>query len=81
MQPEIQYPCAWTYTIVGEGEEILLAHAELVLAGQAHEKSVSRKSRTGRYTSIEITLVVRDEMHRRELFTALGQHTAVRVVL
>src|SRR5262245_53965147 len=58
-QPEISYPCAWTYTLVGEGEDALLAHAELVLTGLQHAKSVTRKSKSGKYTSVEITLVVR----------------------
>ena len=80
-RPEITYPCSWTYTLVGEGEEPLFAHAELVLAGLEHEKSLSHRSSTGRYTSIAITLVVRDEAQRLALFDALQPHPAVRVVI
>lgn len=81
MQPEIQYPCEWEYTVIGEGEEILLAHAEIVLAGLDHAKNVSKKSAAGRYTSIRITLIVRDETHRNALFEALKRHPSVRAVM
>jgi putative lipoic acid-binding regulatory protein len=80
-RPEIAYPSSWTYKVVGEGEEELFAHLERVLAGLAHEKTVSRKSTGGRYISIELTLVVRDEEQRLGLYELLQKHPAVRVVL
>jgi putative lipoic acid-binding regulatory protein len=80
-RPEIVYPCTWTWVLVGEGESILLGHVEVVLAGVAHEKSVKRQSAQGRYTSIEVTLVVQDEEHRYALGRRFLDHPAVRIVL
>lgn len=80
-RPEIVYPCTWTWVLVGEGEAVLLDHVEVVLAGVAHEKSVKRQSAQGRYSSIEVTLVVQDEAHRFALGKRFLGHPAVRIVI
>ena len=80
-RPEITYPTSWSYTVVGEGESELMAHIERALGGAAHEKATSRHSKTGRYTSIEVTLVVQDEEQRLVVFRSLQNHPAVRVVI
>lgn len=80
-RPEIAYPCPWSYVVVGEGEPELMAHIETAVAGVEHTKKTSRHSQSGRYTSIEVTLVVRDEEHRLEVFRALQASPAVRVVI
>ncbi len=80
-RPEITYPCPWSYTVVGEGESELMAHIELALGGAEHRKTTSRHSKSGRYTSIEVTLLVQDEEQRLVVFRALQAHPAVRVVI
>ena len=80
-RPDITYPTPWSYVVVGEGESELMAHIERSVAGVEHEKRISRHSESGRYTSIEVTLVVRDEEHRLEVFRALGKSSIVRVVI
>ncbi|MBL8859408.1 MAG: DUF493 domain-containing protein [Planctomycetes bacterium] len=80
-RPEIDYPCPWTYVVVGMGEAVLTAHIELALAGAEYTKATSRHSRSGRYTSIEITLEVSDEEQRLVVFRALQNHPAVKLVI
>lgn len=80
-RPEIAYPCDWSYVVVGEGEQVLRAHIESALEGAAHRQRVSRTSSSGRYTSIEVTLVVADEEQRLVVFRALQGHPAVRYVI
>ena len=80
-RPEIDYPCPWNYVVVGEGEDVLIAHIESALAGAVHAKKTSRHSKSGRYTSIEITLEVTDEEHRLVVFRALQNHPAVKLVI
>ena len=80
-RPEIVYPCTWTWVLVGEGESVLLGHVDVVLAGVEHAKNVKRHSAQGRYTSIEVTLVVRDEEHRYALGRRFLDHPAVRIVI
>lgn len=80
-RPEITYPCDWSYVVVGESEDLLMAHIESALDGAGHKKHVSRRSASGRYTSIEVTLVVQDEEQRLVVFRALQGHPAVRYVI
>lgn len=80
-RPEITYPTPWSYTVVGAGEAILMSHIEAALEGAEHRKTVSRKSASGKYTSIEVTLVVQDEEQRLVVFRKLQDHPAVRVVI
>lgn len=80
-RPEITYPCDWSYVVVGEGEAELMAHIERALDGADHRKRVSRTSASGRYTSIEVSLVVLDEEQRLVVFRALQGHPAVRYVI
>ena len=80
-RPEIDYPCSWTWQIIGQGEALLRGHIEATLLGLEHELEVTRTSATGRYTSIRVTLTVADEAMRLKLGAALPQHPAVRVVL
>jgi putative lipoic acid-binding regulatory protein len=80
-RPDITYPCSWSYVVVGEGEGELMAHIERALAGAVHTKTTSRRSASGKYASIEVTLVVVDEEQRLVVLRALQAHPAVRVVI
>lgn len=80
-RPEIEYPIRWTYQVIGEGEDVLFEHLTAVLADREHEKRVTRKSSAGRYTSIEVVLVVGSEAERLGFSRAILAHSAVRVVL
>jgi uncharacterized protein len=80
-RPEIDYPCQWTYQIIGQGEALLRGHIEATLLGLEHELEVTRTSTSGRYSSIRVTLVVSDEAQRLKLGAAFQQHPAVRIVL
>ncbi len=80
-RPELEYPLRWTYQVIGVDEHVLFAHLEVVFAGLAHEKRVTRTSSKGRYTSIEVVLVVESEAQRLALGAAILDHAAVRVVI
>jgi putative lipoic acid-binding regulatory protein len=80
-RPEINYPTRWTYVVVGQGEEELMAHIARSVGDADHVKNTSRTSTGGRYVSIEVTVLVTDEEQRLVLFRALGNHPAVRVVI
>jgi len=80
-RPEIDYPCPWTYILVGSDAQGLLAWIERVLSPTPHEKHLSRTSSGGKYCSVEVTVVVHDEQRRLEIFRALGSHPDVRYVL
>ncbi|MDZ4774850.1 MAG: DUF493 domain-containing protein [Planctomycetota bacterium] len=80
-KPEITYPCPWSYVVVGTGENQLLLHIEVALAGETFERVTSRHSSSGKYASIEVTLIVRDEAHRLGVFRALQDSPLVKLVI
>ena len=80
-EPKIDYPCKWSYKLVGPDEQALrLAIAELV-AEREHEISLSRQSRTGKYVSIKVEVLVGDHDERRGLANEFNAHPAVKFVL
>jgi putative lipoic acid-binding regulatory protein len=78
---ELDYPCAWTYTLIGSDEAVLFEVARRAAGACAHRLERSRRSKSGRYVSITLELVVRDEAQRLSIFDALRGSTAVRYVL
>ncbi len=79
--PEIDYPCTWSYKLVGADEQaIRIAIAEIV-ADREHDVSLSRASRTGKYVSLKVQVVVGDHDERRGLANGFHEHPAVRFVL
>jgi putative lipoic acid-binding regulatory protein len=80
-EPKIDYPCRWSYKLVGPDEAaIRLAIAEIV-AEREHEISLSRASRTGKYVSLKADVLVHDHDERRGLANAFNDHPAVKFVL
>lgn len=78
---EMEYPCKWTYKVIGtDAFEMRKAIAEVV-GEKEHSISVSNHSATGKYTSLNLEIVVESETQRTEYFTSLKQHTAIKMVL
>jgi len=80
-EPEIDYPCRWSYKLVGADEKaIRIAIAEIV-EHRDHDVELSRASRTGKYVSLKLELVVAGHDDRRGLASAFNEHPAVKFVL
>ena len=80
-EPEIRYPCTWSYKIIGKDEDALRAAIRLVLANQEYEVDRSNQSRTGRYCSLALTLTVKDDRERKWIGRTLHEHDDVTMVL
>lgn len=80
-KPLISYPCQWQYTVIGsDWEAIRLAVADVVGAVK-YSFAESHTSRTGKYRSGHLALVVQTEEHRTSIFHALRKHPAVTTVI
>ncbi len=80
-EPEIDYPCRWTYKLVGPSEPALRGAVGSVVAGREHAIDLSRVSSGGKYVSLKVDVLVHDHDERRGLAEALKAHTAVLFVL
>jgi putative lipoic acid-binding regulatory protein len=79
--PEIAYPTAWTYTVIGADEARLRAAVAEILGGRAHELSPSHTSSGGRWVSMNLKLVVDSHEMRRALYDALAAHGDIRYAM
>ena len=79
-KPEIDYPCTWSYRIIG-ADELRMRLAVRGIVGEAeHALTLGLESAHGKYRSLQLELVVRDEAHRLSIFDALKIHPDVRFV-
>ncbi len=80
-RPDIDYPVSWPYKVVGSDEARLggaIAHA---VGALEHTVRHSNKSRTGKYISLELVVVVENEAQRLNIGQALYEHADVKFVL
>lgn len=77
----LEYPCAWTYKLIGADGEGLRAAIVEMMGGREHLVTPSRMSRSGKYQSLDVEVVVRDEAERNAFYTGFKGHPAVVMVL
>jgi putative lipoic acid-binding regulatory protein len=78
---ELEYPCPWTYKLIGADEFVMRTVVADLLGEMKYALTYTRSSRTGKYCSLELQLIVESDEHRKGIFTALGNHPAFRAVL
>lgn len=78
---EIEYPCSWSYKVIGLDAEALQNAVAMVLGKQKYLLTHSRSSSGGKYQSMHLETVVESEDRRNAIFNALQSHAAVRMVL
>ena len=80
-KPEIEYPCWWTYAIIGTDEEDLRLAAGEVAKGLRHKESFSKLSGQKRYASLHVEVWVGSEDERNRIFQAFQSDARVRLVI
>jgi putative lipoic acid-binding regulatory protein len=80
-KPEIEYPCPWTYRIICTDEPALRAAVLVLVGGVAHTLVHVQTSTSGRYQTLQLDLVVRDEAQRLSIFESLARHPSVRFMV
>ncbi|MBM3891189.1 MAG: DUF493 domain-containing protein [Verrucomicrobia bacterium] len=80
-KPLITYPCRWDYKIIGTDTQRLRAAVAVIVKDIEHTVADSNRSPGGKYCSVALTVLVRDEAHRDQIFMALRAHQDVIMVL
>ena len=78
---EIEYPCDWTFKIIGQNEELLRKAATASLQSRIHTLNNSNASSGGKYISLNLTVNVKDETDRNEIFNSLQSDSAIKLIL
>ena len=81
--PEIEYPCRWEYKTIGRSEELMREAVGQIMVAERLEYALDRSntSRTGKYCSLVLAVVVETEEHRNRIFAALAGHEHIVMVL
>ena len=78
---ELDYPCTWSYTIIGASEEAIRRAVAELMGDRRHTLAFSHRSKTGKFCSLHLELTVDDEEHRMATYHALHGHADIRIVL
>jgi len=77
----IEYPCNWCYKVIATEKKALEQAIRDVIDEREHKLSPSNKSKGGKYTSMNLDLLVHNEDDRTFIFEALKKHQAIKMVL
>ncbi|RJX24844.1 MAG: DUF493 domain-containing protein [Desulfurivibrio sp.] len=77
----VAYPCVWLYKIIGSEKEALIAAVREILADSEHTLTFSNASSKGKYISFNLEVTVHSEEARNFFFSALRQHSSIKMVL
>jgi len=77
----IEYPCNWCYKVIASEQAALEQAIKDVIAERDHKLSASNSSKTGKYISMNLDLLVHNEDDRTFIFDALKRHQDIKMVL
>jgi len=78
---ELTYPCNWCYKVISTEEEMLKKAVRDVILEREHKLSPSNSSKTGKYISMNLDMLVHNEDDRTFIFDALKKHADIKMVL
>jgi uncharacterized protein len=80
-KPQIDYPCKWSYKIIGDNIKEMVSAVEEVMVDLEYDLTPSNISRKGKYFSLNIIVVVPSEVMRDLIFQNLNKHPAIKFVM
>jgi uncharacterized protein len=80
-KPKIDYPCCWTYKVIGRDLDDLKGAIAEVIGASEHTVALSRSSKGGAYHCLNVAITVESEAARLDLYQRLCKHPAVLMVM
>ena len=77
----LEYPCNWCYKVIATEEKALKQAVKDVIDEREHTLEESNKSKTGKYVSMNLDILVHNEDDRTFIFDALKKHQNIKMVL
>ena len=78
---ELTYPCTWCYKVIASEKKALEQAIRDVIEQREHKLAHSNNSKTGKYVSMNLDLLVHNEDDRTFIFEALKRHQDIKMVL
>lgn len=80
-KPEIEYPCEWTYKIIGTNAKSIRDLVDECLKKKKYSLSNSNKSSSGKYVSMSLKTIVADQAARDHVYSFLKDKTDIKMVM
>ena len=80
-KPNIKYPCSWVYKVIGTDADALKKAIATVIGTKNLLITPSNTSSGGKYTSLNVEVVLSDDKTRLKYYQHLKNHAAVKVVM
>ena len=80
-KPEITYPCEWGYKVIGIDPVAIKEAVGGILGNRRYSIALSKTSSKGKYTSLDVSLIVNSEVERHDFFKSFAQDPAIKMVL
>ena len=79
-RPQIDYPCEWSYRIIGDDIKKMVGAVEDAVKGLEYDLQASNISNKGNYFSISLKVFVDNEVVRDLVYEKLKNHKNVKMV-
>ncbi len=77
---KIDYPCEWLYKVIGSDKESVHNAVAGIIQDREYHIDDSNTSKTGKYQSFSVKVVVSDEEYRNTIYQALKEHDDIKFV-
>lgn len=78
---ELTYPCSWSYKLIALERKAIEDAIKDILDERAHKLTHSKNSKSGKYISMNLDLLVYNEDDRNFLYESLKAHQHIKMVL
>jgi len=78
---ELTYPCSWTYKLIASEVDTLKKAIHDVIDEREHKLTHSNNSKSGKYVSMNLDMLVHNEDDRSFIYEALKAHQNIKMVL
>ncbi|MCK5145846.1 DUF493 domain-containing protein [bacterium] len=80
-EPKIEYPCQWHYRVIGMEESLIREAVAHCIKEMDYTLKMANTSRTGKFISLNLEIVVGSEHMRNQIFITLRDHINIKMVL
>jgi len=78
---ELTYPTSWTYKLIGYEKKAIQKAIHDVIVEREHNLTHSNASKTGKYISMNLDLIIQNDDERNFIYEALKAHENIVRVL
>ena len=79
-ETSIDYPCEWIYKVIGSDKESVHSAIAGIIQDSEYLINDSNTSKTGKYLSFDVKVVVGDEACRNKIYQAFKEHDDIKFV-